>query len=94
MSVRDTGEHPLHDFDTGKDPDVQKRRAAFKDTLKFEKRPSASAADVGEEGDPVAPDRKEDRVSDSLCNRAAHFCSLNLSHRFDDFRKGTGVCLR
>ena len=34
--MRDAGERPLHDFNARKQPDVQKRGAAFKDTLEFE----------------------------------------------------------
>ena len=85
MTVRDPRENPLHHVDSRKHPDVQKRRAAFKDALELEERPPVSSTDVGEERDHAAVDRVENQVSDGLRNGVEPFRGQNLSRRRNYF---------
>ena len=91
MTVRDPRDNPLHHVNARKQPDVKERRAAGEDALEHEERPSASAADVGEERDPVAADRVGDRVSDCPCNRVEPFRRENFARRLDNFARSVDV---
>ena len=91
MTVRDPRDNPLHHVNARKHPDVQERGAAGEDALELEERPSASAADVGEERNSVAADRVEDRVSDCPCNRVEPFRRENFARRLDNFARSADV---